>query len=77
MRGAPPVAIISHDIWTRRFGADPAAIGRTIDLNGKRTPVIGVLPAGFAVPAAKPISSGHSSCTRSIPKVRSWRRSAA
>jgi hypothetical protein len=45
-----PVAIISHDIWTRRFGADPGAIGQTIDLNGKRTPVIGVLPVGFAVP---------------------------
>ncbi len=50
VRGAPPVAIISHDVWTRRFGADPGAIGRTIDLNGKRTPVIGVLPAGFAAP---------------------------
>jgi putative ABC transport system permease protein len=51
VRGAPPVAIISHDLWTRRFGADPAAVGRTIDLNGKPIPVIGVLPAGFAMPA--------------------------
>src|SRR5262249_51209665 len=50
VRGAPPVAIISHDVWTRRFGADPGAIGRTIDLNGKRTSVIGVLPTGFAAP---------------------------
>jgi putative ABC transport system permease protein len=50
VRGAPPVAIISHDVWTRRFGADPGAIGRTIDLDGKRTPVIGVLPAGFPAP---------------------------
>ncbi len=50
VRGAPPVAIISHDVWLRRFAADPGAIGRTIDLNGKRTPVAGVLPAGFAVP---------------------------
>jgi putative ABC transport system permease protein len=50
VRGAPPVAIISHDVWTRRFGADPGAIGQTIDLNGKRSRVIGVLPAGFAAP---------------------------
>src|SRR6185503_725478 len=50
VRGAPPVAVISHEVWTRRFGSDPGAIGRTIDLNGKRTPVIGVLPAGFALP---------------------------
>jgi putative ABC transport system permease protein len=50
LRGAPPVAIISHDVWTRRFGADPGAIGRTIDLNGKSIRVIAVLPAGFAMP---------------------------
>ena len=50
VRGAPPVAIISHDVWTRRFGGDPGVIDRTIDLNGKRNPVIGVLPAGFAAP---------------------------
>jgi len=53
VRNAAPVAIISHDVWTRRFGADPGAIGRTIDLDGKRTPVIGVLPAGFAVPGGQ------------------------
>jgi predicted permease len=47
---AAPVAIISHDVWTRRFGADAGALGRTIDLDGTRTRVIGVLPAGFAVP---------------------------
>ena len=50
VRGAPPVAIISHDVWMRRFGADPSAIGRTINLNGTPIPVIGVLPAGFAMP---------------------------
>jgi predicted permease len=50
LRGAPPVAIISHAVWTRRFGADPGAIGRTIDLNGTPIRVIGVLPAGFAMP---------------------------
>src|SRR5688572_26298373 len=53
VRGAPPVAIISHELWTRRFGADPGAIGRALNLNGKRTPVIGVLPAGFAVPGGQ------------------------
>ena len=52
-RGAPPVAIISHDVWKRRFGGDPGAIGRTIELNGKPVPVIGVLPVGFAVPAVE------------------------
>src|SRR5262249_52975224 len=49
-RGAPPVAIISHDVWTRRFGGDPGAIGRTMNLNGRPIPVIAVLPAGFTMP---------------------------
>jgi len=53
VRSAPPVAIISHDVWARRFGADPGAIGRTIDLNGRPIPVIGVLPAGFEMPAGR------------------------
>jgi predicted permease len=54
VRGAPPVVIISHAVWARRFGADPRAIGRTIDLNGKPIPVIGVLPPGFEMPAVEP-----------------------
>src|SRR5262249_33274117 len=53
VRGAPPVAIISHDVWMRRFGADPGAIGRTINLNGTPIPVIGVLPAGFTMPGGE------------------------
>jgi predicted permease len=53
VRNAAPVAIISHDVWTRRFGADPDAMSRTIDLDGKRTAVIGVLPAGFVVPGGQ------------------------
>jgi predicted permease len=52
-RGAPPVAIISYDVWTRRFRADTRAIGRTIELNGKPVPVIGVLPAAFEMPAGE------------------------
>ena len=52
-RGGPPVAIISHDVWTRRFRSDPDALGRTIELNGKPIPVIGVLPAGFAIPGGE------------------------
>ena len=53
VRGVAPVAIISHEVWSRRFGADPGVISRTIDLDGKRTPVIGVLPAGFTVPGGQ------------------------
>src|SRR5262245_50973145 len=45
--GTHPVAVISHGLWRRRFGADPAAIGRTLNLNGYPFTVVGVAPAEF------------------------------
>ena len=39
--------IISHGLWTRRFGADPGVLGRTIHMSGIPAEVIGVLPADF------------------------------
>ena len=41
------VAILSYGLWARRFGSDSNVIGRTIDVNGVRRRVIGVMPAGF------------------------------
>ena len=46
----PPVALISHALWTRRFGADPDIVGRTLELDGERVGVAGVLPADFEMP---------------------------
>ncbi|HEY6344163.1 MAG TPA: ABC transporter permease [Bryobacteraceae bacterium] len=48
--GATPVAILSFGFWERRFGKDPAVIGRTLDLSGTQTTVIGVMPQGFSFP---------------------------
>jgi putative ABC transport system permease protein len=45
--GFQHVVLLSHDLWTRRFGADRKAIGREILLNNEKYSVIGVLPAGF------------------------------
>ncbi|HEX8720559.1 MAG TPA: ABC transporter permease [Pyrinomonadaceae bacterium] len=45
--GAHPVAVLSHGAWRRRFGADPAAVGRTVRLNGRQFTVVGVAPEGF------------------------------
>ncbi len=42
--------LLSHALWERRFGADPAAIGRTLTLNGASYRVIGVMPANFHFP---------------------------
>jgi predicted permease len=48
--GAPPVVILSHGLWLRRFGADPQIVGRQIWLNYEKTTVIGVMPRGFQFP---------------------------
>ncbi len=45
--GANRVAILSHELWQRRFGSDPNIIGKTLTLNGELRTVIGVMPAGF------------------------------
>jgi putative ABC transport system permease protein len=41
--GAAPVAILSHGLWERRYGADPALVGRTIEIDDSPVTVVGVL----------------------------------
>src|ERR1044071_3958147 len=48
--GAPRVAVISHGLWQRRFGADPSALGRAVTLDGEPYTVVGVMPAAFQFP---------------------------
>jgi putative ABC transport system permease protein len=45
---APPVAVLSFGIWERRFGSDPAMIGRVIHLDRKSVTVVGVASKTFA-----------------------------
>ncbi|HSL72159.1 MAG TPA: ABC transporter permease, partial [Longimicrobiales bacterium] len=39
--------VLSHELWLRMFGGDPAAIGRTVRINGVPAEVVGVTAAGF------------------------------
>ena len=48
--GTPAVAVLTHGFWVRRFGADPAVVGRTIVIDGVPTDVVGVMPVSFAFP---------------------------
>jgi putative ABC transport system permease protein len=45
--GTPRAAMISYGLWTRRFGGDPAVVGRTIRINATPYAVIAVLPRSF------------------------------
>ena len=42
--------LLTNGLWTRRYGADPKIVGRTIRLNGTALEVAGVLAPGFALP---------------------------
>jgi predicted permease len=49
--GRDRVVVLSHRLWTRRFGADPRIIGRGIQLNSVPHAVVGVMPPEFDVTA--------------------------
>ncbi|MGH7718601.1 MAG: ABC transporter permease, partial [Gemmatimonadaceae bacterium] len=46
----PSVVMLGHALWQRRFGGDPALIGRPIQVNGQASTVVGIMPAGFRLP---------------------------
>ena len=45
--GGHPLVILSHDYWKSRFASDPAAVGKTIVVNGHDMTVVGVTAPGF------------------------------
>src|SRR3954468_6388660 len=42
--GAAPVALLTDRFWRARFGADPSAVGRSINVGSEHTVIVGVLP---------------------------------
>ena len=45
--GQNGATILSHGLWQRRFGSDPAIVGRQISLSGRPYQVVGVMPRDF------------------------------
>jgi predicted permease len=43
----PKAVLLGHGLWDRRFGSDPAIVGRTLTINDEPVTVVGVLPASF------------------------------
>jgi putative ABC transport system permease protein len=66
--GGDGVVVLSHGLWTRRYGGDPGVVGRQLMINGVSREVIGVMPAGFAYPA------GAELWLPMAPDAEQWRQ---
>lgn len=51
--GGPRTAVLSYGFWRQRYGGNANAIGRLLSINGAPHEIVGVMPAGFAFPAAR------------------------
>ena len=51
--GAGQVVVLSDALWRRRFGGDPAIVGRAIELNGRPHTVVGIAPSSMRLPSAQ------------------------
>jgi predicted permease len=58
--GAPPVIMLGHGYWLRRFGGDPANIGQTLKYDDGVTTIVGVMPPEF----------GNTEIWRPLPPFR-------
>ena len=47
LKGGEPYVVLSYEYWQRRFGGDPSALNRTIDVNGHPMTIVGVAQRGF------------------------------
>jgi putative ABC transport system permease protein len=79
--GAANVVVLSHQLWQRRFGADPGIVGKSISLNQDNYTVVGVMPAGFRFPVIpgaelwRPLRPGiNPSCQRGCVILRALAR---
>jgi len=50
--GADREVILSHKFWVRRFAADRAIVGKSVQIDGRSVSVVGVMPEGFDFPTA-------------------------
>jgi putative ABC transport system permease protein len=66
---APGVVVLSDGYWRRRFGADPAIVGKTVDLTQFTAQVVGVMPPNFVFPYGNMF--GPSGFTR-VTAVDMW-----
>jgi hypothetical protein len=67
--GKESVAVLSEELWRRRFASDPAVVGQSVTLDGQPYMVVGVMPEGFSFPEEV---LGPPGRFRSIRKIDVW-----
>jgi putative ABC transport system permease protein len=67
-RGARRALVISHGLWQRQFGGDPAIVGRAVTLADGPFTIVGVMPRGFTYPF------GTDAWSALVPTLASIRR---
>src|SRR5262245_18456640 len=72
--GQDQVAVLSRRLWVRRFGADPAIIGKNIQIDNQNFSVIGILNEGDQFPVDTDIWLPLSLLTEKDMKGRSYHR---
>ena len=71
--GAPPVALISHSLWERRFSSSPGVLSQTITLDNQNYSIIGVMPPQFEIlQQAADVFLPFEPWARTLPDDRSW-----
>jgi predicted permease len=71
----PAVAVISHGLWQRAFGADPGLVGKQVQIDGQPTTITGIMPEGFDIQDAgvdvwRPAGIGPSPTNRGSHYLR-------
>jgi putative ABC transport system permease protein len=63
--GRNQVVVISYGLWQRRYGGDPAIIGKAVSLDGVKHTVVGVMPPEFQFPRGAELPAGFGFAPRS------------
>jgi len=58
------VAILSYELWQRRFGGEQTILGTSIDLNNHPMTIVGIMPPGFEFP--------HPAERSNFPRIEMW-----
>jgi putative ABC transport system permease protein len=82
--GKDYVVILSYGLWQRKFGGDPEAVGRKVDLSGRPYTVVGVMPPDFeSLPSSlvnataelyRPVAEPYDDSQRSARHLRAIAR---